>query len=161
MFSADGHSKVCVGSWGPKKFDLRLDRPGPLFSKWTMFGSPQQKLQIWLFWPFYRCLCVCWVCLPVAAGRCILVHVGFFLLYLWLKLFHSNIVWVSKWWYIKLCISLQLTGVNMKVGERPMLWAARSASSFSRMPWWLGTQKNVIFVEYFLLILCVSRMVGS
>jgi len=46
MFSADGHSKVCVGSWGPKKFDLRLDRPGPLFSKWTMFGSPQQKLQI-------------------------------------------------------------------------------------------------------------------
>jgi len=46
MFSADGHSKACIGSWGPKKFDLRLDRPGPSFSKWIMFGCPPQKLQI-------------------------------------------------------------------------------------------------------------------
>jgi len=45
MFSADGHSKVCVGSWGPKKYDLGLARPGQSFSRWSMVGSPPQRLQ--------------------------------------------------------------------------------------------------------------------
>jgi len=130
----------------PNRWALILASPGQLSKRWSVFGIPPQRLQIGLLMPFNRCSCVCLVCpirsrikvlhcrLPIAAGRGIFVQVGLNLQYLWVKVDHSSIFWFSKLRSISLCMSLLFIGVKMNVGERPMLWAAWSASSLPFMP---------------------------